>query len=1198
MRKTVCTLLLSMLTMAAAWAGHFVVTPLPNQQQLPVTELKRIMQDAEGYMWYATHGAGLVRDNGFQQEFFRSDRNNPKLLSRNDLLCMAEDTVTQEIWFGTTVGAYVLSKKDYTVRLLHPQLESLRVFDIVQSRDGSLWVAAGYSVFQFTAHGELVKQYKLDWHGKAVHVSTLFIDSNDRLWAMQWDGGLQSIDTKTGQVTMHEWNLTTCPQRMEEDPAHRGYWIGTYTQGVVFYDGRQTTTVIPPKSNMPAGVHGLLVDRWRGLLWVAFTKCVEAYPLEGPFDKSVFSLDGEFRKFSADSKGNIWLPSVKSQSVILTYEEDIQVLPHGVPDVQVPCSKADLHNETVSVVCAAADSMVYIGTDGSLFAYNQRRHTCRCIESGLGYVRDIAESPEHRLYMVCVKKGVCQLTADDSLRIIAPYKKYRALACDQEERLWIGDEYGDVWQWMPGADSLRCLPAVGSREGSFISRLQADRQGHLWVLTDIDLKEYAISSGNVRRMTPQELGLKSFDRMALTDYGICVSGIGGSRGVSHLGQLDKQAPRVRLGVAAYSVNGQRTLLPPETRAITIDADASILELQLTSFNYVRARDARFAYRLPGWMNEWVELSQGENTIRLINLPKGRYRLEVKAIDDYGQWSQPAKVLTIVRRPAWWETWWARILYALVAAGCVGWTAYHYLRRKRLEGEARMLEQLTEMKLRFFTNVSHELRTPLSLVITPLESIIKSLEADVSQAPLHASLKKVKVHADELLELINRLLDFRKMEVGEMKLHLAGGDLIEFLRVSGESFRPLAESKGLELKMAWPEGSLYTDFDHRMMQHVVYNLLSNAIKYTDKGQVVVECRVEGAEQATALVFAVSDTGIGIPEAELPHIFDRYYQASTATDSTASGTGIGLHMVNAMVSMMGGTITVESQVGKGSTFRLQLPVKVQKDEEQLPSQPIIPKLPTLLIADDNDDFRDFLVHELQGSYNILQARNGREALRLAQQNYIDVVLSDVMMPQMDGNELCRQLKNDEQTSHIFILLLTAKTAEESMLEGYKAGADFYLTKPFSLELLHSRLQYLTKLRQRRIELLSSISNAETEQKETEEDLKLSPIDRRFMEKMQHVMHQHLTDPTFSIDQFAQEMAMSRVSFYRKMNALTGMSPNKYLNEQRLIMADRLLREGELNVSEVADRTGFADPNYFSRSYKARFGITPKDVRGSVS
>ena len=344
--------------------------------------------------------------------------------------------------------------------------------------------------------------------------------------------------------------------------------------------------------------------------------------------------------------------------------------------------------------------------------------------------------------------------------------------------------------------------------------------------------------------------------------------------------------------------------------------------------------------------------------------------------------------------------------------------------------------------------------------------------------------------------------------------------------------------------------------------------------------------------------MADTGIGIPANELPHIFDRYYQASTATDSTASGTGIGLHMVREMVIMMGGTVTAESLVGKGSSFTVTLPIKAKSEEDELPRQPIIPKLPTLLIADDNDDFREFLVQELQGDYNILQARNGRQALKTAQENYVDVVLSDVMMPQMDGNELCRQLKQDEQTSHIFVMLLTAKTAEGSMLEGYDAGADFYLTKPFSLDLLHSRLRYLAQLRLRRIELLSQPSLSEQNKRQTEDELKISPIDRRFMEKLQKITEQHLSDPGFSVDDFALDMAMSRRAFYRKMNALTGMTPNKYLNEQRLLKADLMLREGEQNISEVADRSGFADPNYFSRAYKARFGKTPKEARGGGS
>ena len=1218
MRRIIFTLLLYIVAQTTLWAGHFVACPLSTRHLMPSMQITHIMQDEEGYLWYATYGAGLVRDNGFTLDFFRSDRHQPTLLTNNKVSCLTENTVKHEIWFGTIVGAYVLSKQDYKVRPLHPQLRDLRIYDMVQGRDGTIWVAAGHGIFRFSASGELTGQYESRWHGRSTNVVSLFIDSHDQLWMAQWNGGLITMDTKTGRMEERNWALDACPLHIEEDTIHNGYWIGTYGRGVVFYDGKQTHEQIMIRQGV---VNSLLKDSRTGVLWTVTSEGLKTFTITDGARLQYSNLqiegspaNGQYAKLRKDREGNILVPGIVSNSLVITYEEEnyVQQDINASEQTNIP---ERVQGEHVTSHCRAADSTLYIGTQGSLYAFDSTTNTYRQMATGLGIVRSVTVSPDGRLFVICVNKGVCRMDANGRLQTLSNYRNQTSLAADGQGRLWIGDEFGDVWRWTADSDSLARETAVCCADGSSINQLLFDQEGHLWVLTDVTLTEFAPQTGNCRELHPRDLNfsMEGFVSMTISDGGVKVVGAENAVLVAHSPMLNKEAPNVTMVCTAYAVDGISQFLSYGNRHINVDAETTQLTIQLSDLIFVRNSRVRFAYRLPGWVDNWVELAEGDNTVRLFNLPKGHYQLEVKAINKYGQWSLPAVVLSIDRLPAWWETWWAYILYGVLFVGFLALVILRLFKRQKRKSEAKMQERLTEMKLRFFTNISHELRTPLSLVITPLESIIKSLELKVKSEEfatavpaaegegmaaanssffiLHSSLKNVKRHADELLELVNRLLDFRKMEVGEMKLHLAGGDLLDFLRVSIESFRPLAENKGLELKVQIPEDSLYTDFDHRMMQHVVYNLLSNAVKYTDKGTVRVVCN----RNHDKLTLEVADTGIGIPAAELPHIFDRYYQASTATDSTASGTGIGLHMVREMLTMMDGAISVESQVGRGCTFIVTLPVRPQQKDNEPPRQPVIPKLPTLLIADDNDDFREFLVGELQGDYNILQARNGRQALKMAQENYVDVVQSDVMMPQMDGNELCQQLKQDEQTSHIFVMLLTAKIAEESMLEGYDAGADFYLTKPFSLELLHSRLQYLAQLRQRRIELLSQAKLSEQNIQQTEDELKISPIDRRFMNKLQKLTEQHLSNPDFSVEDFAQEMAMSRRAFYRKMNALTGMTPNKYINELRLLKAEQLLREGELNISEVADRTGFADPNYFSRAYKVRFGMTPKEVRG---
>lgn len=1268
MRRLLTALCLLTVT---AQAQQFTMMPLPRQNKLPHSEVYRIMEDSEGYVWYATREAGLCRDNGYQVDVFRNDRHQPDLLRSNAVRCIAENREAREIWFGTKQGAYVLSKRDYSIRQL-PGVSN-HVHAIAQSDDGMMWVGANKQVKVYSAKGEPVDSFALSWKGRPMNVETMLLDSHGTLWISQWDGGVQTIDTRSRQLKTMNWDEAVGPTSMAEDTLNHHYYVGTWGEGLFRYDGQTAVPLAPElQSPMQRKVRSVHYDGHRQLLWVVTMAGLYIYHIEGdgqlsPYPVSSLGLPPEQAVYALcfDRYGNVWVPgsspltfilrptkgkwmhrtslspltrqagvrvpiaalvsdgryhwiwSDRTQLMVYDQQEERYALVTGKPDEGsarfgdvmtrrkagglwcatgrkvYACNQQDMRvsltdrpvvelPEQVTAIAEGDNGSLYIGASSCLYRYEFATDSLHEIASDLRTVRAVVVGEAGRVFFISTRHGICMSDGKQGFTSLVPYKRHTSMAWSTKGQLWVGNAFGDVWL----VDSTaHYKPVASNRESNGVKQMVCDSLGHLWVMGDTYLTEYD-PQGDRRRLffsSQPSISLDNFGGISLTERGqVIVAGGGGivcfePKAISS--GVEESLPQV----AAYEIDGQKRLISSIISSIDVPADAVTLTLELTHFNFLKSDEEQFAYRLEGMSNNWIELPMGENRLSLVNLSKGDYTLEIKVCDSYGHWGEPVKVLTICRQPAWWETWTAYLCYVLLAVGLIAWAVSRYLKRSKEKTRRQMDEQLTEMKMRFFTNVSHELRTPLSLIITPLESIVKN-----GGQREESSLKNILKHAYELLDLVNRLLDFRKMDMGEMKLHPAQGELLGFLRTCAATFQPMAEKKGIELEILIPEGTLYTAFDARAMQHVMYNLLSNAMKFTEKGCVTVAVKNDKNE----LVLTISDTGTGIDPEELPHVFDRYYQARNADDTSVAGSGIGLNMVKEIVEMAGGRISVASEQGKGSVFTVVLPIEQVEAEGELSVSPVIPKLPSILIADDNDDFREFLVHELKADYNILQARNGKEALRLAQTNYVDVILSDVMMPQMDGNELCRQLKNDPSTSHIYIILLTAKTAEESRLEGYESGADYYLTKPFNLDLLKNRLSRMSQLQEERIVMMSKAE--QQEQTATEEELHLSPVDRKFMNKLHEVMEKYVADNEFGVDEFCAEMGLSRTNLYRRMNTLVGKSPAQYINDYRLELADRLLHEGELNVTEIADRTGFSTASYFSKCYKAKYGKVPKNVR----
>lgn len=520
------------------------------------------------------------------------------------------------------------------------------------------------------------------------------------------------------------------------------------------------------------------------------------------------------------------------------------------------------------------------------------------------------------------------------------------------------------------------------------------------------------------------------------------------------------------------------------------------------------------------------------------------------------------------------------------------------RRRQIDLEKQRVVELDKMKTRLYTNITHEFRTPLT-VIMGMNDQIKGYAQET---------KLIRRNSQNLLRLINQLLDLSKLDSGKLQLNKINNDIISYLQYLTESFHSMAAEKGVRLTFYSEEPAIRMDYDEAKIQHIVYNLLSNAIKFTEaNGKVVFHVRREMKGETPHLQMLVQDSGVGISKAQLPHIFDRFYQADDSLTRKGEGTGIGLALTKELVDLMDGEISVTSELGQGTVFKIWLPItdKATKQKETK-TETVVSRqeeeafntelpalgngdLPLLLLIEDNPDVVLYIQKLLQATYNVQVAANGQIGIDKAYEIIPDIIISDVMMPEKDGYEVCETLKGDERTSHIPIILLTAKATEEDRIEGLKYGADAYLTKPFYKEELQVRLEKLVALRRQ-----LQAKYAQHIQASNNESAAAHPLEDEFLQKLRAAVEEKLDDADFGVPELAGAVHMSQMQVYRKLKALTDQTPSQLIRSIRLQRASELLKNSDLTISEIAYDVGFTDPNYFSRAFQQEFGTSPRDFR----
>ena len=659
-------------------------------------------------------------------------------------------------------------------------------------------------------------------------------------------------------------------------------------------------------------------------------------------------------------------------------------------------------------------------------------------------------------------------------------------------------------------------------------------------------------------------------------------------------------------VAGKEYDG-RVILPfalSTTRKIVLEHDENFITVHFSGLNFDMPHHTYYKYRLQGVNNDWIEISpqDGIGRANYTDLSPGTYKLEVYSAGLDKVWSKQSATLEIEVLAPLWATWWAKLLYllAFIALMIFGVRWKIEQNRKRMENEK--YKELEEMKYRFFTNISHEFRTLLTLIITPIGSILKR----TTDGETRHQLNDVSRNAGDLLQLVNQLLDFRKMEMNGERLSLASGNLDEFIQYTTMKFAPLSEQKNISLKFEDKTGGLFMYFDRDKLGKILTNLLSNAFKFTKSGGVVKvelsKCFIDSRRYARIIV---EDTGCGISKEEQAHVFERFYRAEQQQAATQVGSGIGLNMVYEYVKLHQGKVSLESEEGKGSRFIVDIPTDLKHalqqeaaQDNQFVSSPATDAVDgatevqgakkiekTVMVVEDNEDFRHFLHRELSHIYNkVLVAKDGMEGALKAEEENPDLIVSDVMMPRMNGTDMCRRIKENIETSHIPVILLTAWSTDEGRTEGYKAGADAYIAKPFDMEVLLARISNLLEKQEKRKQ---DFSHSISLDPKTVTD---SSPDEAFLNEVIGHIEKNIDNSEYTIDSLAGDVVMSRMSFYRKMKSLTGQTPADFIRTVRLKTAAKLLKEGNCNVSEACYRTGFASPQNFSKHFKEIFGVLP--------
>ena len=994
--------------------------------------------------------------------------------------------------------------------------------------------------------------------------------------------------------------------------------LGFYYKGMALYNANMQGFPFYAFSHFDADVLGFYRASCasEGNVCLSFSSQVLSF---NPYQKSLQPLQGmdegeDFIQSFTDSRGRVWAGTFRKGIYLKEGGKVSHFMQEKVPN-------KDMDYNIVRNFAEDHLHQIWVCYHGGVGRFDEQTKRIIPLQNklfaGNTNINAIAFDRQHRLW-AATNKG---LVMDKQLKLKAVCK---ALAIDGRGWVWAGT-FNGVYVFDTQKNKMYRYGKAEGMTNEMIQDVIVDKFGNVWITTANGLCRfrYTHSANQPFALTMFDSQNKLTDAKFLPQTAARMADgrlfFGSTTGfyVVDPTQVKDMKYTGHPVFTSLLVNNReveagkeyegRIILPcalNATKKVVLEHNENFITVLFSGLNFDMPHHTYYKYRLQGGNNKWIEISpqDGIGRANYTDLSPGTYKLEVYSAGLDKVWSKQSATLEIEVLAPLWATWWAKLLYLLAFIALVIFGTRWKIEQNRKRMEDEKYKELEEMKYRFFTNISHEFRTLLTLIITPIGSMLRRS----TDMETRSQLKEVSKNAGDLLQLVNQLLDFRKMEMNGERLNLASGNLDEFIQYTTMKFSPLSEQKSISLKFEDKTGGLFMYFDRDKLGKILTNLLSNAFKFTKAGGVVKvelsKCFIDSRRYARIIV---EDTGCGISKEEQAHVFERFYRAEQQQAATQVGSGIGLNMVYEYVKLHQGKVSLESEEGKGSRFIVDIPTDLKHalqqeaaQDNQFVSSPATDAVDgatevqgakkiekTVMVVEDNEDFRHFLHRELSHIYNkVLVAKDGMEGALKAEEENPDLIVSDVMMPRMNGTDMCRRIKENIETSHIPVILLTAWSTDEGRTEGYKAGADAYIAKPFDMEVLLARISNLLEKQEKRKQ---DFSHSISLDPKTVTD---SSPDEAFLNEVIGHIEKNIDNSEYTIDSLAGDVVMSRMSFYRKMKSLTGQTPADFIRTVRLKTAAKLLKEGNCNVSEACYRTGFASPQNFSKHFKEIFGVLP--------
>ncbi|MBO9202599.1 MULTISPECIES: hybrid sensor histidine kinase/response regulator transcription factor [Niastella] len=1174
------------------------------------TILLSIYEDSKQRLWIATD-SGLFRYNVRTNTFtlYENDKTNSSSLPTNRVKAVTEDK-WGNIWVGTATGLSRL-KSDETGFIHYRHLSGTEIYYLASDDQGSLWIGSLNGLYVYHVQADSFSVFTHDNHNlqsfNSNVVRCIYIDKQGIYWFGTYQGGICKYDKNLNLFNLrlnssfqeNRTRIASITALAENKNGH--VLVGTNGNGLYEYD-RKKEQVVPvnlPLKNVSASslfVLALLHTQNNKLYIGTFSQGVIIKDLQIGKCKQLVKGQGKndltsndiFCLFE-DSRGNVWVGTngdgiivMKNEQVIARYSP----LPQGKGVEQLPI------NGYIRAIEEDANGNIWIGTHGGGIA----------------------------VYEPATGKWTKYTQQNSRL----PSNKIQCLYNDSKGKMWIGT-FSGMATVDGGKHVFIPFSEKDGLQNTMVYQIVEDATGKLWVSTNTGISRFDADTKSFRNFSHLNgLQNSNFVRGAglrLTDSELL---FGGLEGFNHF-YPDRLT--VNLNVPGVIL----TDLKISNKSVAAGNDAPIKEhisvaneirlnykqnfaLSFVALNYTIPKQNHYAYKLDGFDKDWNYIGT-TNMASYTNLDPGEYTFRVKASNNDGIWSTKDTTIKIFVKPPFWRTTYAYILYALTISGLLLYSRYRGIRRLKKKfaleqerHEVKRIQELDRMKLKFLTNLSHDFRTPISLIMGPVDQLI---EDEGSPGKLE-KMNMIRRNARRLLNLVNQLLDFRKMEEHELKLQLSKGEFVSFLKEVTDSFRDMSERKNIRFTFKACIDRLDADFDRDKMERILFNLLSNAFKFTlGGGHITVDLqKAESSDdqEYTWVSINVIDTGIGIPADKKDLIFDRFFQNATSTAILNQGSGIGLSITKEFIKLHGGTISVESEPGKGCAFTIRIPLKCVQETvstDQPVNQPkpeaannglnVSPimreensmnDLLSVLLVEDNDDFRFYLKDNLRKKYNVIEAANGKEGWQKALFNHPHLIVSDISMPEMDGIDLIKKIKSDKRTSHIPVILLTAMTGQEQQIKGLETGANDYITKPFNFEVLNAKIKNL-------LDLKSTMQSTYSRQiKLTAAEPVVESAEEKLLIEIASYLESNLTNPQLSVENLSKQFGMSRSTFYNKLLELTGQTPVEYIRSFRLDRAAALMEKSTMTISEISYQVGFTTSNYFAKSFKNKFHMLPSE------